>query len=198
MTCAVCIKHYGTDANVFQNLKTAANIITAKSRTWWWSDGGRNSRTNRTATKVFDYLWGLYVGEKNDWEPFFSFAHDWFRIFIFVQLKYIKNHSHNILFFSVKQNLQCCLTECQTGARTIWHILWLVFNTYNPNLRILKFSCFFSVICSDGWCIIYSEKGRVNYNNGKKALVDLIDNYTGTNEQGGNFHDCYLMLVLYI
>jgi len=33
MTCAVCIKHYGTDANVFQNLKTAANIITAKSRT---------------------------------------------------------------------------------------------------------------------------------------------------------------------
>ena len=37
MTCAICIKHYGTDANVFQNLKTAANIqkciITAKSRT---------------------------------------------------------------------------------------------------------------------------------------------------------------------
>ena len=78
------------------------------------------------------------------------------------------------------------------------HIVTVVFNTYNPNLRIIKFSLFFSVICSDGWCIIYSEKGTVHYDNGKKELNDLIANYTGTNEQGGNFHNCYLMLVLYI
>lgn len=41
------------------------------------------------------------------------------------------------------------------------------------------------VICSDGWCIIYSEKRTVNYDKGKKELNDLITNYTGTKEQGG-------------